>query len=41
MVSNIVNYRWNYKYPKRETYKVQPIKNEKKSDNNPKERNMQ
>ncbi|MFW6173257.1 MAG: hypothetical protein ACOC5T_05880 [Elusimicrobiota bacterium] len=38
--SMIVTDRWNYKYPKKDTHKVQPVKKPQKADDKPKEKNM-
>jgi hypothetical protein len=41
MISEILPVlRWNYKYPKKDTHKVQPVKETQKADDKPKERNM-
>ena len=32
--------RWNYKYPLKDTHKVQPIKKTQKADDKPKEKPM-
>jgi hypothetical protein len=41
MISDIIRYveRWGTKYPKKDTYKVKSVKNEKKANNDKKERN--
>jgi len=37
---SVVTRRWDYKYPKKDTHKVQPVKQTQKADDKPKEKDM-